>query len=128
MKGILNHADLEERLVLFSVMVIAESGKIKMKAFSVHLGKQLVRSATSAALNYAEARSAESRRDFIHKMKITLKELRETHVCLKIIGRAQLHRDTQSLVNAIRECDELISIFVKSLHTARNNSSSADTS
>jgi four helix bundle protein len=127
MMGISNNSDLEDRLVNFAVTVFAESADITVKPFSEHLGKQLVRSASSAALNYAEARSAESRKDFIHKMKITLKELRETHVCLRIISRAQLHRNTQSLATVIRECDELISIFVKSLATVRKNYMSGDT-
>ncbi|MFU8862065.1 MAG: four helix bundle protein [Cyclonatronaceae bacterium] len=128
MMGISNNSDLEERLVNFAVAVIAESAQITVKPFSAHLGKQLARSASSAALYYAEARSAESRKDFIHKMKITLKELRETHVCLRIISRAQLHRNTQSLAIVLRESDELISIFVKSLATVRKNSTSGDTS
>lgn len=86
-----------------------------------HFSAQLVRSGTSPAFNYGEAQSAESRRDFIHKMKIALKELRETHICLKIIFRKPLVSNTEILKPIITENDELISIFVKSISTAQKN-------
>ena len=80
-----------------------------------------MRSGTSPTLNYSEAQSAESRNDFIHKMSVVLKELRETHSCLKIINRAKLYlKEEQNLIIAIKENDELISIFVKSIETSRN--------
>ena len=119
--GLSKKFDLEERLVDFAVLVINTSGQIPSGLNTDHLSRQLVRSGTSAALNYAEARAAESRKDFVHKMNISLKELRETYVCLKIINRAQLHRQVPSLNTVIRECDELISIFIKSLATAQKN-------
>ncbi len=68
---------LEERLILFAVNVILACKKIDTSFAAGHLAKQLIRSATSSALNYGEARSAESTRDFLHKMKLCLKELRE---------------------------------------------------
>lgn len=76
--------DLEERLIQFSVDIIIVCGKIDGDFASQHLCKQLIRSATSSALNYGEAQSAESSRDFLHKMKLCLKELRESLVNLKI--------------------------------------------
>ena len=85
-----------------------------------HLAKQLLRSGTSAALNYAEAQSGESRKDFVHKMKLALKELRETRVCLKIIERSSLHRTPELLEKAKQENHELTSIFVKSIKTAQD--------
>jgi four helix bundle protein len=75
-----------------------------------HIAGQLVRSGTSPAPNYGEARSAESRKDFIHKMKISLKELRETLIWLKIISRKRLV-DAALASSAIKECGELIAIF-----------------
>ena len=86
-----------------------------------HLAGQIIRSATSPALNYAEAQSAESSKDFIHKMGICLKELRESFVCLKIIEKASLMKEEALLVSAKTEVNELISIFVSSIKTAKNN-------
>jgi four helix bundle protein len=73
------------------------------------------------ALNYGEAQSAESRKDFIHKMKVVLKELGESFVCLKILFRIKSFKSEKEMTNAMKECDELISIFVKSIETAKRN-------
>ncbi|MDY0989028.1 four helix bundle protein [Flavobacterium sp. CFBP9031] len=81
-----------------------------------------MRSGTSPALNYGEAQSAESKKDFIHKMGICLKELRETFVCLKIIEKANLSTDRESLMQVKIEANQLISIFVSSIKTSKNNS------
>ena len=81
-----------------------------------------MRSGTSPAPNYGEAQSAESRRDFIHKMKIALKELRETLIWLQIIERKELC-DPKKLAEIVDECDQLIAIFVKSVKTAENRES-----
>lgn len=86
-----------------------------------HLAGQIIRSGTSPALNYGEAQSAESSKDFIHKMGICLKELRESFVCLKIIEKASLMKEEALLVSAKTEVNELISIFVSSIKTAKNN-------
>ena len=72
-------------------------------------------------MNYGEAQSAESRADFIHKMKICLKELRETIIALKITGRKPLTNNIEIVNKEIIECNELISIFVKSIQTANKN-------
>ncbi|MEM7185128.1 MAG: four helix bundle protein, partial [Bacteroidota bacterium] len=82
--------DIQDRLIAFSADVISNHGMSRNNFASDHLTKQLVRSVTSAALNYGEAQSAESRRDFVHKMKICLKELRESQVNLKILEQAKL--------------------------------------
>jgi four helix bundle protein len=81
---------------------------------------QLTRSGTSPALNYAEAQSAESRQDFVHKMKICLKELRETMVCLKIVKKLEYFKP-ERLDPILQENNELIAIFVKSIETAKIN-------
>jgi four helix bundle protein len=82
------------------------------------LSGQLIRSATSNALNYGEAQSGESRKDFIHKLKIILKELRETMICLKILKKINPDPINNKLDKAILECNELISIFVKRVDTS----------
>ena len=112
--------NLEERLINFAVLVLEITEKLPDTKGSNHLSSQLVRSGTAPALHYGEAQSAESRKDFIHKMKIALKEMRESLICLKIIERKNYLCD-QSTVNAISELHELISIFVKSIETARKN-------
>ena len=78
--------DLEERVVLFEVQVIKIGETLPKTLTGIHLARQLIRSGTSPALNYGEAHGGESRKGFIHKMKIALKELRETQMCLKIIN------------------------------------------
>ena len=113
--------ELEDRLIDFAVLIIELAENNKKNYAGNHLSGQLIRSGTSAPLNYGEAQSAESKRDFLHKMQIVLKELRETHVCLKIINRALLNNNSPNLQDALKENDELISIFVKSVMTAKNN-------
>lgn len=113
--------DLEERLIEFAVLIIEIVNEIPSSKAGNHLSGQLVRSGTSGALNYGEAQSAESRRDFIHKMKVILKELRETLVCLKIIHRSKLYKTEEKIIKAKKENNELISIFVKSIETAEKN-------
>jgi len=87
-----------------------------------HLGGQLIRSGTSLALHYGEAQSAESRNDFIHKMKVCLKELRETYNCLRLIEKKNWF-DKNKLAVLLTENNELIAIFVKSISTAQKNRS-----
>ena len=117
----MNKFDLEDRLVDFSVLIIEIVNEIPNSKAGNHLAGQLVRSGTSVSLNYGEAQSGESRRDFIHKIKIVLKELRETFVCLKIIHRTKLFKTESKIIKAKNENNELISIFVKSVETAQIN-------
>lgn len=119
----MNKYDLEERLIDFVVLIIELTKSMPSTKASNHLDDQLVRSSSSTALNYGEAQSGESRRDFIHKIKIVLKELRESYVCLKIIYRASLFTDKVQIEKALLECNELISIFVKSAETSQKNMS-----
>jgi len=83
-----------------------------------HIAKQLVRSSTAPAAVCAEARQAESRRDFLHKMRVCLKELRETAVWLRLAAR---ERPAGNLDTLTHECSELIAIFVASVKTAEAN-------
>ncbi len=111
---------MQERLILFSVMVIQIVNRLPKTVTGVHFAKQLVKSGTSPAFHHAEAQSAESRKDFIHKLKIGLKELRETFVNLKILKQAKILESNEADI-LLNENDELISIFVSSIKTARNN-------
>lgn len=116
--------DLEKRLVDFSVEIIDLTKNISNTYEGIHLGKQLIRSGTSAALNYGESKGAQSRNDFIHKMRISLKELRESFVCLKIIKAANLSLNKDKILKVMKENNELISIFVISINTAEGNKNS----
>ena len=111
--------DLEDRLIDFAVRVVNVVEALPDTKAGNHIARQLVRSGTSPAPNYGEAQSAESRRDFLHKMKIALKELRETMIWLKIIERKPLC-EPNKMTEIVRECDELIAIFVKSVKTAQD--------
>lgn len=103
----------------FSASVIVNISTLKKEFASEHLTKQLIRSSTSAALNYGEAQSAESRRDFIHKMKICLKELRESQVNMEIMVEANLVKtENNKFKQNQKECSELVAIFTTSIKTS----------
>jgi four helix bundle protein len=112
----LTPAALEERLIAFGSAVCLELRRMPKDLVGTHVRKQLVRSATSPAANYAEARGAESRRDFVHKLQVCLKELRETSVWLRFTLR--LFRSSSGVGRLLHECNELIAIFVMSVNTA----------
>ncbi|MEO7922310.1 MAG: four helix bundle protein [Chitinophagaceae bacterium] len=112
--------DLGERLINFASECIDVSEKLPKTFAGSHIASQLVRSSTSPALHYGEAQSAESRNDFIHKMKVCLKELRETFNCLLLIKNKDWY-DEVKLTALIAENNELIAIFVSSLKTAQQN-------
>jgi four helix bundle protein len=111
--------DLEERLIRFAVTILEVSENLPNSRGGMHLSGQIARSGTAPALLYGEAQSTESRRDFIHKMKIGLKELRESRITLTIIKIKYLSNDC--LDTTLIETNELISIFVKSIQTATKN-------
>lgn len=113
--------NLEDRLIDFAISIIKISENLTSTKAGIHISGQIVRSGTSPALQYGEAQSAESRNDFIHKLKILLKELRETLAALKIIKKVPLSTNAELIEKAIAECNELISIFVKSIETAKRN-------
>lgn len=118
--------DLEDRLIQFSLLIIDIVEILPSTKAGNHIAGQLIRSGTSPAFNYGEAQVAESRNDFIHKMKICLKELKETHIALQIVRRKPLVKDLPKVDKTIIECKELISIFVTSVETARKNKSSRE--
>ena len=116
----MNRIELEERLIDFSVQIIEISSKLKKIKSAYILENQILRSGTSCALNYGEAIGAESNNDFIHKIQIVLKELRETYIALRIIKKANLGKDNLLLDKGLNENNQLISIFVKSIKTFKN--------
>ena len=111
--------ELEDRLINFAVNIIRLSEGIKPNIAGNNLSGQIVRSSSSVALNYGEAQSAESPKDFVHKLGICLKEVRETFINLRIIDGAYLHADQQFLNSLKTESNELISILVKSIETSK---------
>ncbi|MFT7640149.1 MAG: four helix bundle protein, partial [Pirellulaceae bacterium] len=111
---------LEEKLIKFAVQTISVVEALPQSKASRHIAQQLVRCGTSPAANYGEAQAAESRKGFVHKMKVALKELRESLVWLRIIQSKSLGED--ALVARIAgDCDELVAIFVVSIRTAEHN-------
>lgn len=112
--------DLDERLINFAVMIIKVAEALPKTGAASHIAGQLVRSGTAPALNYGEAQSAESRNDIIHKMKVAAKELRETFNCLRIVKQMNWYSES-SLIPVLDENNQLVSIFVKSIETAKKN-------
>ena len=111
--------DLENRLIEFASRIIDMVEALHKTFAAKHIGGQTIRSGTSPALNYAEAQAAESNKDFIHKMKVCLKELRETYVCIQIVEKRKWFEEKR-LIPLKTENNELISIFVASIKTALN--------
>lgn len=112
--------DLEDRLVDFACKTLDVCDLLPNTKAGQNLAYQLSKSGTATALIYGEAQAAESRADFIHKMKLVLKEVRESRVNLKIIKKKPL------LVNekvdlAFAEANQLMAIFLKSIETAKGN-------
>ena len=105
----------------FAVLIIAITESLYNTLAGNHIAGQLVRSGTSPALHYGEAQSAESRADFIHKIKIILKELKETKNALRITKKTPLTDKMDIVDKVLVECNELISIFMKSVDTAKKN-------
>ena len=109
--------ELEERLIDFAVRIVKLSANLPRTPAGRHIAGQILRSWTSPAPNYGEARGAESHADFIHKLRIVLKELNETSIWLRIIDRSQLLR-RELISDIINENRELCRIFTTSLKTA----------
>jgi len=110
--------DLEERLLEFSVRIIKNVEQLPNSRTGNHISGQLIRSGTSPYPNHGEAQAAESPKDFIHKLRISLKELRETQRWLKLIQKIPLIEKPDLLNDIIMETEELIKIFVTSIKTA----------
>ncbi|MEM7130130.1 MAG: four helix bundle protein [Chloroflexota bacterium] len=112
--------DIEERLIGFAVRILKVCGALPETPVGRHIRGQLLRCGTSPAPNYGEARSAESQRDFVHKLKVVLKELNESRVWLKMLVRAELLSE-QQLNELLDECDQLCRIMGSSIRTSHQN-------
>jgi len=110
--------DISDRLVDFSVRIIRLVNALPKNLVGKHVAGQLLRSGTSPGANYEEARGAESQADFIHKLRITLKELRESFYWLKVIKKAELLH-LERLEDISKEASELSNIIAKSILTAK---------
>jgi four helix bundle protein len=108
---------LEDRLIEFAVRIIRLAARLPRTPAEKHVSGQILRSGTSPAPNYGEARGAESRADFTHKIRVVLKELNETSIWLRIIERSQM-LSAESLVDIIKENGDLCRIFTSSSITA----------
>jgi four helix bundle protein len=110
--------DLEERLLDYSVRIIKIVEQLPKTRVGNHVAGQLLKSGTSPYPNHGEAQTAESPKNFIHKLRISLKELRETQRWLKLIQRVPLINKPKLLNDILQETEELIKIFVTSIKTA----------
>ena len=112
--------DLEDRLIRFGAGVCRLAERLRTTAVSKHVVVQIIRSGTSPLANYGEVQRAESRRDFIHKLGICLKELRETRAWLKFMAEMKLGAQ-EELDPVLDECEQLLAILATSIRTARRN-------
>lgn len=119
-KSIRQSDALLERLLDFAARIGNVVDALPETRLGRHVAGQLVRSGTSPAPNYAEARGAESRRDFVHKLSIALKELRETHCWIQLIVKANLQPEPR-MAHLAQECTELMNIVAKSIVTTKAN-------
>jgi four helix bundle protein len=112
--------DISERLLDYGVEIINLTSELNKTMVGRHIAKQLLKSSTSAGANYEEACGAESRADFIHKLQIALKELRESLYGERLIKKSKIFKNG-NLDNVIDETKQLIKIIAKSVITAKNN-------
>ncbi|MEM9281911.1 MAG: four helix bundle protein [Verrucomicrobiota bacterium] len=116
--------DLEERLLEFAAETVRLCETLPRTESGRHMAKQLMKSATSPLAHHGEAQAAESRNDFIHKMKIAHKELRESIRWMRLIHRVPLLSSPETISPLISEADQLIRIFHASVRTAQTNHAS----
>lgn len=112
--------ELEDRLINFAVRIIKLSANMPKTPAGKHIAGQILRSGTSPAPNYGEARGAESHADFVHKLGIVLKELNETFIWLRVIERSEILKP-ELLTGIVEENKELCRIFTASHRTGRAN-------
>ena len=112
--------NLEERLLEFTASIVRLADSLPDTKAGNHIAGQLLRCGTSPLANHGEVEAAESRKDFLHKLRICLKELRETWRWLRLIGRLEMSQDNQLRV-ALTEVEELIRIFAASVRTTERN-------
>ena len=110
--------DIQDRLIDFSVKIIKLCGQFTKEPSGTHLSGQLLRSGTSPASNYGEARGAESRKDFVHKLGVIQKELNESIIWLEIAKRSEL-LSSEIVYPVLDECNQLAKIIGSSLKTVK---------
>ncbi|MDP6505590.1 MAG: four helix bundle protein [Planctomycetota bacterium] len=120
--------DLEERLLRYSAAIIRLTENMPGSRAANHVGGQLLRSGTSPLFNHGEAQAAESSKDFVHKMKVCLKELRESARALRLLKEVPLTKDPSQVDLLAGETDELIRIFVTSIRTVERKRAHESTS
>ena len=115
--------DLEDRLIDFSSRIVDVVESLPNSRAANYLAGQLIRCGLAPPLLYGEAQSAESRDDFIHKLRIAVKELKETRVCIKLIRKRSMINPISRMGNIALENEALIAIISKSIETAKRNKS-----
>lgn len=119
--------DLEERCCVFAAAVVKHTDNMPNTKAGNHLAGQLLRSGTAPALHYGESQSAESSKDFIHKVKLALKELKESRANLRMIkGSGLMPKEDEAMGWLLNECLELVRILAKSAATAEKNQAGQD--
>jgi four helix bundle protein len=113
--------EIETRLVNLALSIDNLCKSLKRSYLSQHLATQIIRSSTSAALNYGEAQAAESKKDFVHKLSLVSKELRESKVSLRLLYNSISDKDQNKYKNCLVECDRLIGLFYKTIQTTKKN-------
>ena len=113
--------DLEDRLLDFAVNIVELTESLPNTRAGNHIAAQLLRCGTSPLSNHGEVEAAESRKDFLHKLRICLKELRETKRWLRLVGRLKSLGEAVNLAVCLAEIEELIRIFAASVRTASKN-------
>src|SRR5215475_6755113 len=111
---------LEKRLISFAAAIVSLSSNLPKSPQGRHISMQILRSGTSAAANYGEARGAESRADFVHKLKVVFKELNETTIWLQIMSESSL-LSPDKIISIVAENRELCRIISASIRTAKNS-------
>ena len=116
--------DLEDRFVEYSCRMIDVVEALPATRSGNYIAGQLIKSCMSPMFNYGEVQAAESRNDFIHKLGVVLKELKECRTALKIIRRKELIKPAKRTNEIFKETEELIAIIAKSIETAEKNKNS----
>jgi four helix bundle protein len=113
--------DLEDRLVAFTCRMIDVVEALPNTRAGNYIAGQLIKSCHSPTFNYGEAQAAESNDDFVHKLKVCLKELKECRTALKVITKKEMIKPIERLQDVFKETEELIAIIAKSIETAKHN-------
>lgn len=113
--------DLEDRFVDYTCRMIDVVEALPKTRVGNYIAGQLIKSCNSPTFNYGEVQAAESKNDFIHKLGVVLKELKECRTALKIIIRKEMIKPVNKLADIFKETEELIAIIAKSISTAKNN-------